>query len=227
MKNNTMNVNAMNTAIETIIANIGNNPEAMKALIAAISETNKIANEPKTEEVKKSCRYVICLERYTVDGDKVYHPVVMTPPTCKDPKMLIVDNAVAAQDEAQRFGMMIHDNVYAMPVTEKQIEKLYGLLKECNELIVNAVDTAVEAVGMITANIDKDVLCALYMQQMMQNCNCIIGSSLTEDSKIIEEDIKVVHPDRVPVDIEDEDWDEDEDDCDYCNCECYPNHPNN
>jgi hypothetical protein len=232
----TMNMNnaAMNTAINTILENIGNNPEAMKALMSAIAETGKIANETKTEQVKKTCRYVICLERVTVNGDKVYHPVVMTPPTCENPRMLIVDNAVEAQDKAQSFGMMIHDNVYAMPATEKQIDKLYGLLKECNEHIVNAINTAVEAVGMITANIDRDALCAQYMQQMMANCHCIIGSSMTENSEIIEEDIEVIHPDRIVEscdnnDCEDDEWDEDDcdDDCDYCDCECCPNHPNN
>ena len=234
MKNNTMNSNAMNNAIETIIANIGNNPEAMKALMAAIAETGKIANEPKTEQVKKSCRYVICLERMTVEGEKVYHPFVMTPPTCENPKMLIVENAVEAQDTAQRYGMMIHDNVYAMPATEAQIEKLLELLKECNARIVNAVNTAVRAVGMVSANIDTDALCTQYMQQMMQNCKCIIGSSMTEDSEIIEEDIEVIHPDRIVEEYDDEDyddegWDEDDcdDDCDYCDCECCPNHPSN
>ena len=231
---NTMNNAAMNNAIETIIANIGNNPEAMKALMTAIAETGKIAAEQKTEQVKKSCRYVICLERFTVDGDKVYHPVVMTPPTCENPRMLIVDNAVEAQDKAQSFGMMIRDNVYAMPATEKQIEKLLELLKECNARIVNAVNTAVRAVGMVSANIDTDALCAQYMQQMMANCKCVIGSSMTEDSEIIEEDIEVIHPDRIVEeydedDYEDEDWDEDDcdDDCDYCDCECCPNHPSN
>ena len=227
---NTMNNAAMNNAIETIIANIGNNPEAMKALMAAIAETGKIANETKSEQVKKSCRYVICLERVTIDGDKVYHPVVMTPLTCENPRMLIVDNAVEAQDKAQSFGMMIRDNVYAIPATEKQIEKLYELLKECNARIVNAVNTAVRVVGGISANIDTDVLCAQYMQQMMQNCNCIIGSSLTEDSGIIEEDIEVIHPDRITTEYNDDDeWDEDDcdDDCDYCDCECCPNHPSN
>jgi hypothetical protein len=221
---NTMNNAAMNTAINTILENIGNNPEAMKALMAAIAETGKIAAEPKSEAVKKSCRYVICLERLTVDGDKVYHPFVMTPPTCKNPVMLIAENAVKAQDMAQRYGMMIRDNVYAMPATEKQIEKLTELLKECNTRIVNAVNTAVRAVGMVSANIDTDVLCAQYMQQMMANCNCIIGSSLTEESEIIEEDIEVIHPNRkIDSDIEDdfddeEEWDED--DCDEDNCEC-------
>ena len=235
MKNNTMNSNAMNTAINTILENIGNNPEAMKALMAAIAETGKIAAEPKTEQVKKTCRYVICLERVTVNGDKVYHPVVMTPPTCENPRMLIVDNAVAAQDEAQRFGIMIHDNVYAMPATEKQIEKLTELLKECNTRIVNAVNTAVRAVGIISANIDTDALCAQYMQQMMANCKCVIGSSMTEDSEIIEEDIEVIHPDRVVESYdtddcdEEDDWEEDDcdDDCDYCDCKCCPNHPSN
>lgn len=231
MKNHmNMNNTAMNAAIETILNNIGNNPEAMAALVAALSETQKIANEPKTEAVKKSCKYVICLERYTVDGDKVYHPVVMTPPTCEDPVMLIIDNAVAAQDKAQSFGMMIRDNVYAMPATDKQIEKLYRLLKECNKRIVDAIDTAMEAVGMITANINRDALCAQYMQQMMQNCHCIIGSSLTENSEIIEEDIEVVHRNRefdhdLNGDYEDS-WNDGECD-DDCDCECCPNHPNN
>lgn len=227
---NTMNNTAMNNAIETIIANIGNNPEAMKALMAAIAETGKIANETKPEQVKKTCRYVICLERTTVNGDKVYHPFVMTPPTCENPKMLIADNAVEAQDMSQRYGMMIRDNVYAIPATEKQIEKLLELLKECNARIVNAVNTAVRAVGMISANIDTDALCAQYMQQMMANCKCVIGSSMTEDSEIIEEDIEVIHPDRIVEEYdEDEEWDEDEcdDDCDYCDCECCPNHPSN
>ena len=224
---NTMNMNnaAMNTAINTILENIGNNPEAMKALMAAIAETGKIAAEAKSEQTKKSCRYVICLERVTVDGDKVYHPFVMTPPTCKNPVMLIADNAVKAQDMAQTYGMMIRDNVYAMPATEKQIEKLLGLLKECNTRIVNAVNTAVRAVGMVSANIDTDALCAQYMQQMMANCKCVIGSSMTEDSKIIEEDIEVIHPDRITEEYDDEDC-EDED-CDYCDCECCPNHPSN
>ena len=240
---NTMN-NNMNAAINTILANIGNNPEAMKALMAAIAETGKIANETKTEQVKKSCRYVICLERVTVDGDKVYHPFVMTPPTCEEPIMLIADNAVKAQDMAQTYGMRIRDNVYAMPATEKQIEKLLELLKECNARIVNAVNTAVRAVGMVSANIDTDALCAQYMQQMMANCKCVIGSSMTEDSEIIEEDIKVIHPSRIvekyDMDDEDEDWDEDDcdededwdeddcdEDCDHCDCECCPNHPSN
>ena len=234
MTNNTMNTNAMNTAINAILANIGNNPEAMKALMAAISETTKVANEPKTEQVKKSCRYVICLERVTVKGDKVYHPFVMTAPTNTNPQMLIADNAVKAQDMAQRYGMMIRDNVYAMPATEKQIEKLTELLKECNARIVNAVNTAVRAVGMVSANIDTDALCAQYMRQMMENCKGVIGASMTEDSEIIEKDIEVIHPDRIVEeydedDYEDEEWDEDEcdDDCDYCDCECCPNHPSN
>ena len=193
---NTMNNAAMNTAINTILENIGNNPEAMKALMAAIAETSKIANETKTEQVKKTCRYIICLERMTVNGDKVYHPFVMTPPTCEEPRMLIADNAVKAQDMAQTYGMRIRDNVYAMPATEKQIEKLTELLKECNARIVNAVNTAVHAVGMVSANINTDALCAQYMQQMMANCKCIIGSSMTENSEIIEEDIEVIHPIR-------------------------------
>lgn len=229
-----MNNTAMNNAINTIIANIGNNPEAMKALIAALSETGKIATENKTEQVKKTCRYVICLERMTIDDDKVYHPFVMTPPTCKNPEMLIASNAVEAQDVAQHYGMMIRDNVYAMPATEEQIEKLTELLKDCNKRIVDAIDTAVEAVGMISQNIDKDVLCAQYMQQMMANCHCVIGSSMTEDSEIIEEDVEVIHPsDVAPVDegvYDDEDWDEEDecdDDCDYCDCDCCPNHPDN
>lgn len=233
---NSMNMNAMNNAINTIIANIGNNPEAMKALMAAIAETTTIANEPKTEQVKKSCRYVICLERVTVDGDKVYHPFVMTPPTCENPIMLIADNAIKAQDMAQTYGMRIHDNVYAMPATEKQIDKLIELLKDCNARIVNAVNTAVRAVGMISANIDTDMLCAQYMRQMMENCKCVIGSSLNENSEIIEEDIEVIHPDHMDIkeDIDDDydeedDWDEVDcdDDCEYCDCTCCPYHPDN
>jgi hypothetical protein len=232
---NTMN-NNMNAAINTILANIGNNPEAMKALMAAIAETGKIANETKTEQVKKTCRYVICLERMTVNGDKVYHPFVMTPPTCKEPIMLIADNAVKAQDMAQTYGMRIRDNVYAMPATEEQIKKLTELLKECNTRIVNAVNTAVRAVGMISANIDTNMLCAQYMQQMMANCKCVIGSSMTEDSEIIEEDIEVIHPNRIVEvcdddcedDYEDEDWDDEcIDDCECCDRECCPYHSNN
>lgn len=192
MKNN--NMNNMTAAINTILENIGNNPEAMKALMAAIAETNNIAAEEKTESVKKSVRYVICLERITVAGDKVYHPVVLTPPTCKRPKMFIVDNAVDAQNEAQRFGMRIRDNVYAMPATEEQIKKLTKLLKECNKRIVDAINAAVEAVGVISQNIDKNALYAKYMQQMMQNCKCIIGSSMNENSEIIEEDVEVIYP---------------------------------
>jgi hypothetical protein len=204
--------------------------------MAAIAETNKIANETNTEQVKKACRYVICLERITVDGDKVYHPFVMTPPTCENPEMLIADNAVKAQDMAQKYGMMIRDNVYAMPATEKQIEKLLELLKECNARIVNAVNTAVRAVGMISANIDTDALCAQYMQQMMANCKCVIGSSMTEDSEIIEEDIEVIHPNRIVEvcdddcedDYEDEDWDDEcIDDCECCDRECCPYHSDN
>ena len=229
---NTMNTAAMNTAINTILENIGNNPEAMKALMAAIAETGKIANETKTEQVKNTCRYVICLERMSVDGFKVYHPFVMTPPTCEEPEMLIADNAVKAQDMAQVYGMRIRDNVYAMPATEAQIEKLLELLKECNARIVNAVNTAVRAVGMVSANIDTDMLCAQYMQQMMANCKGIIGSSMTEDSEIIEEDIEVIHPERIVEeydedDYEEEDWDECDDDCEYCDCDCCPNHPDN
>lgn len=233
---NSMNMNAMNNAINTIIANIGNNPEAMKALMSAIAETTTIANEPKTEQVKKSCRYIICLERITVDGDKVYHPFVMTPPTCENPVMLIADNAVKAQDMAQTYGMRIRDNVYAMPATEKQIDKLIELLKDCNARIVNAVNTAARAVGMISANIDTDMLCAQYMRQMMENCKCVIGSSLNENSEIIEEDIEVIHPERIVEEYDEDDYDDeneddwDEDDCvncDYCDCECCPDHPSN
>ena len=87
---------------------------------------------------------------------------------------------------------------------------------------------------MVSANIDTDALCAQYMQQMMANCKCIIGSSMTENSEIIEEDIKVIHPNRTTEeydedDYEDEDWDDDDcdDDCDDCDCECCPNHPSN
>ena len=63
---------------------------------------------------------------------------------------------------------------------------------------------------------------------------------MTEDSEIIEEDIEVIHPDRVVEsydtddcdeedDWEEDDWDEDDwdDDCDYCDCKCCPNHPSN
>jgi hypothetical protein len=227
-----MKNDAMNNAISTILENIGNNPEAMKALMEAISETGKIAKEKKTEEVKNSCRYIICLERDTVNGDTIYHPFVMTPPSSTNPKMLITNNAVEAQDMAQSYGVRIHDNVYAIPATEEQIEKLYKLLKECNKRIVNAINAAVDAVGVLTPNIDKDALASQYMQQMMHNCNNIIGSSLTSDSKIIEEDIEVIRPDRLEdeCDLEDyedeEDWD-DEDDCDCCPCDCCPHNPNN
>lgn len=231
MNNAAMN-NNMNTAINTIIANIGNNPEAMQALLKAVAaintETSKIANETKTKQVKKSCRYVICLERMTTDGKKVYHPFVMTPPTAVNPKMLIANNAVKAQDMAQTYGMRIRDNVYAIPATEEQIKKLTKLLKECNARIVNAVNTAIRAVGTISANVDTDMLCAQYMQQLMANCKGVIGSSLTKDSEIIEEDIKVIHPTRVPVCDIDDDYDDDcDDDCEYCDCECCPNHPSN
>lgn len=212
---NTMNNTAMNNAIETIIANIGNNPEAMKALMTAIAETGKIANETKSEQVKKTCRYVICLERMTVDGEKAYHPFVMTPPTAVNPKMLIADNAVKAQDMAQTYGMRVRDNVYAIPATEEQIKKLTKLLKECNARIVNAVNTAVRAVGTISANVNTDMLCAQYMQQLMTNCKGVIGSSLTKDSEIIEEDIEVIHPTRTVA----------VNNC--CDCECCPNHPSN
>jgi hypothetical protein len=228
MKNT--NMNAMNTAINTILENIGNNPEAMKALIAALTETGKIANEAKTEQAKKACRYVICLERWTVNAQKVYHPFVMTPPTCENPVMLIADNAVKAQDMAQTYGMRIRDNVYAMPATEEQIEKLTELLKECNKRIVDAIDAAVEAVGMVSRNIDKDVLCAQYMRQMMDNCHGVIGSSMTKDSEIIEEDVEVLHPDRSEEDDCDDEYDEDdcdEDGCEWCDCDCCPNHPDN
>lgn len=232
---NTMNNAAMNNAINTILENIGNNPEAMKALMAAIAETGKIAAETKTEQAKKSCRYIICLERLTVDRQKVYHPFVMTPPTCSNPEMLIADNAIKAQNMAQNYGMRIHDNVYAIPATEQQIKRLTELLKDCNKRIVDAIDAAVEAAGMVSANINRDALCAQYMRQMMDNCKGVIGSSLTEDSRIIEEDLKVIHSNCTPMcdvddEYDDEDWDEDEecdDDCEYCDCDCCPNHPDN
>ncbi len=231
---NAMNNNAMNNAINTILANIGNNPDAMKALMAAIAETGKIAEETKTEQVKESCRYVICLERMTVDGEKIYHPFVMTPPTCKNPTMLIANNAVQAQDMAQSYGMRIRDNVYAIPATERQITKLIQLLSECNKRIVDAVNAAVDAVGMISSNINKDALCAQYMHQMMENCKGVIGSSMTASSEIIEDDVEVVHPANIMDINEDEDWDDDDwndddcdDECDYCDCECCPNHPDN
>lgn len=215
MKNTTMNNAAMNTAINTILENIGNNPEAMKALMAAIAETGKIANETKTEQVKKSCHYVICLERTTVKGEKVYHPFVMTPPTAKTPKMLIVDNAVKAQDVAQTYGMRIRGNVYAMPATEEQIKKLTELLKACNKRIVDAVNAAVRAVGMVSTNINTDVLCAQYMRQLMENCKGVIGASMTKDSEIIEKDIKVIHPTRTVA----------VNNC--CDCGCCSHHPSN
>lgn len=226
---NTVNNTAMNTAISTILENIGNNPEAMKALMAALAETGKIAAETKTAEVKKSCRYIICLERMTARGNKVYHPFVMTPPTCEKPVMLIADNAVKAQDMAQRYGMMIRDNVYAMPATEQQIKKLLELLKACNKRIVDAVNTAVRAVGMVSANIDTDKLCAQYMDQMMKNCNYVIGSSMDENSGIIEKDVEVIHPQNVcndddDVDEYDEEYDEDDDDCPCDNCRDCPHH---
>lgn len=229
-----MNNTAMNNAINTIIANIGNNPEAMKALIAALSETGKIAAENKTEQIKKTCRYVICLERMTIDGDKVYHPFVMTPPTCENPVMLIADNAVKAQDMAQTYGMRIRDNVYAMPATEEQIKKLTELLKDCNKRIVDAIDAAVEAVGAVSCNIDKNALCAQYMQQMMSNCHNVIGSSMTKDSEIIEKDVEVIHHSNIAVIDDDDDFDDELDDecdcydeCDDCDCMCCHNHPEN
>ena len=217
-----MNQQAMNQAINTILSQIGNNPDAMKALMDAIAETNKIAKEPKSEQVKKSCKYVICLKRKTVNGDTVYHPFVMTPPTCEDPRMLVINNAVDAQNEAQRYGMMMCDDVYAIPATDIQIAKLIDLLKQCNKRIVDAVEAAVETVAGVSPNIDKDMLCSQYMQQMMQNCNNVIGSSLTQDSVIIREDIEVIHPDRDIEDIDDEDWDEEDDECDNCPCSNCP-----
>ena len=225
MNNAAMNDN-MNTAINTILKNIGNDTEAMQALLKAIVA---IDTEIKTEQAKKSCRYVICVERMTIEGEKVYHPVVMTLPTCENPRMLIVDNAVAAQDEAQRFGMRIHDNVYAMPATEEQIKKLYELLKECNARIVNAVNNAVCAMRIVSVNVDIDMLCAQCMQQLMTNCKGIIGSSLTEDSEIIEEDVEVINPNHnIEEDYdEDEDWIDCDDDCEYCDQKCCPNHPSN
>lgn len=225
MKNNP----AMNDAISAILENIGDNPQAMKALLEALSETGKIAKENANgNNAKESLKHIICLERMTVDGEIVYHPFVMTPPTCENPRMLIVDNAVDAQDVAQTYGMQIQDNVYALPATDQQIERLYALLKQLNTRIVNAIDTAVEAVGSISPNVDKDELAMQYMQQMMANCNNVIGSSLNRASKIIEEDIAVIHPTDDPEDdIDDDGWDEDEEDCACCGDPDCPNNTRN
>ena len=220
MKNNT----AMNEAISTILENIGDNPQAMKALLEALSETKNIAAEnAKKADAGKSLKHIICLERMTVDGDLVYHPFVMTPPTSENPRMLIVDNSVDAQDVAQSYGMQIQDNVYALPATDEQIERLYALLKELNARIVAAIDTAVEAVSSVSTNIDKDELAMQYMQQMMANCNNVIGSSLSRESEIIEEDIAVINPDDEGDDGDDE-WAEECECCDDTDC---PDHPSN
>lgn len=228
-----MNNSAMNSVINTILQNIGNNPDAMKALMEAISETNKIASNAQINQKKEACTYIICLERTSVEGNKVYHPFVMTPPTCEDPKMLIVNNAVEAQDAAQRYGMLIKDNVYAMPATSEQVAKLTELLKKCNKRIVAAIDKAVSAVGSLTDNIDRDELSCQYLRQMMENCNGIIGSSLSGSSEIIERDIEVLNPNcDIGFDVDDEDdcYCEDEDDecdCDWCDNRCCPDHHSN
>ena len=222
----------MKKAIDTVLANIGDNKEAMKALLAAIAETSKIDTENKKVKVKETCQYVICLERHTVEGKKVYHPFVMTPPTSDNPKMHIVANAVEAQDVAQKYGMMLHDNVYAMPATTAQIKKLTDLLKDCNKRIVNAVNAAADAVGAISKNVDKDILCAEYMQNLMESCGGVIGSSMDENSKIIEKDLELVDIRRDAIEEYDGgDWDEEDlgdcKDCEDCSCECCPDHPNN
>lgn len=225
----------MKNAIDTVLKNIGDNKEAMKALLAAIAETSKIDAENKKAKVKETCKYVICLERHTVEGKKVYHPFVMTPPTSNDPKMHIVANAVEAQDVAQKYGMVLHDNVYAMPATAAQIKKLTDLLKDCNKRIVDAVNAAADAVGAISKNVDKDILCAEYMQNLMDSCGGVIGSSMDENSKIIEKDLELVDIRRDAIDENDLDgynWEEEEDlddckNCGDCSCECCPDHPNN
>jgi hypothetical protein len=217
----------MNDAINAILKNIGDNPEAMKALLAAISMTDEISkNEP---EVKINCRHIICLERTTVDGDKVYHPFVTTPITCENPKMLILDNSIDAQDEAQRLGMFIHDNVYALPATEEQIDELYRLLKALNNSITTKVRTAAAAVGSLSYNVDIEQLCDQFLRNMLDNCGNVIGASMTKDSTIIDHDVELAQPvlnDHDNVSPDEEDWDND-DVCGDCDCGCCPNHPDN
>jgi hypothetical protein len=181
----------MNTAINTILANIGDNPEAMKALLAALAETDKIAKDKKTESDKKKCRCVICLERTAEDGTKVYHPYVMTAPTAKTQKILIADNIIEGQNLAKRYSTCCI-KAYALPATEAQIKKLYDLLKQCNKRIVEAVDKAVEAVSAVSVNIDKTALCQQYMATLMIQCGRVIGPHMTKDSKIIEKDVKII-----------------------------------
>jgi hypothetical protein len=59
---------------------------------------------------------------------------------------------------------------------------------------------------------------------------------MTEDAEIIEEDIEVIHPNRIVEvcdddcedDYEDEDWDDEcIDDCECCDRECCPYHSDN
>lgn len=182
---------SMNTAINTILANIGDNPEAMKALLAALAETDKIAKDEKTETTKKKCRCIICLERIAEDGSKVYHPYVTTAPTARTPKMLIADDIIEGQKMAKAYSTCCM-RAYALPATEAQIDKLYELLKKCNKSIVKAVEKAVEAVSAVSVNIDKTALCQRYMTELMNQCGRVIGPHMTKDSKIIETDVKIV-----------------------------------
>ena len=186
-----MSNNSMKNAINTILANIGDNPEAMKALLAALAETDKIAKDKKTETAKKKCRCVICLERTAEDGSKVYHPYVMSAPTARTPMMLIADDIVEGQKLAKQYSTCCI-KAYALPATEAQIDKLYELLKKCNKSIVTAVDKAVEAVSAISVNVDKKALCQQYMATLMRQCGSVIGPHMTKDSKIIEKDVKII-----------------------------------
>ena len=108
--------------------------------------------------------------------------------------------------------LIIKDDIWS---AEEQIKKLTELLKACNKRIVDAVNAAVRAVGMVSTNINTDVLCAQYMRQLMENCKGVIGASMTKDSEIIEKDIKVIHPTRTVA----------VNNC--CDCGCCPNHPFN
>lgn len=183
-----MSNNSMNNAINTILANIGDNKEAMKALIEALTTTKEISENETTKEDR---RCVICLERTAVDGSKVYHPFVTTAPTAKSPKMLIADDIVEGQKMAKRYSTCCL-KAYALPATEEQIEKLYDLLKKCNKRIVDAVNKAVDAVSVISVNVDKDDLCQRYMSSLMCQCGNVIGAHMTKDSKIIEKDVKII-----------------------------------
>jgi hypothetical protein len=79
-----------------------------------------------------------------------------------------------------------------LPATEEQIDTLYDLLKKCNKRIVDAVNKAVDAVGEISVNVDKKVLCQKYMSELMKNCGQVIGPHMTAESRIITRDIKLV-----------------------------------